>query len=101
MTTTPDLSNTMDQFRGFVGDAEKLLRATAEYSGETIATARAALQQRLEQVKGAVSDAEAAAVEGTRQAVRRAESVAGEHLWTTMAVALGVGVLIGALGARR
>lgn len=97
----PDTETTMQGIREFVGDAEKLLRATAEYSGESIASARTALQSRLEQVKSVVSDAEAKALEQSRKAVQGAEKIAHENLWTSLAVALGVGLLIGALGARR
>lgn len=100
-----DLSGTSDRlisgFRDFIGDAEQLLRATAEYSGESIASARSQLQDRLQHAKSAVADAETVTLEQARKAAASAGKLARDNPWGVIAIALGLGLAVGLLGRRQ
>ena len=78
-------------------DARALMTATADVAGEKVGEARKRLAAALERGKEIYGRVKEKAVEGakaTDQAVR-------EHPYQAMAVAFGVGALIGYLVARR
>jgi len=78
-------------------DAQALLSATVDVAGDKVAEARKRLAAALERGKEIYGRVKEKAVEGakaTDQAVR-------EHPYQAMAVAFGVGALIGYLVARR
>jgi len=78
-------------------DARALMAATADVAGEKVSEARKRLAAALERGKEIYGRVKEKAVEGakaTDQAVR-------EHPYQAMAVAFGVGALIGYLVARR
>ena len=91
---TPATHNDMDTL---AEDARALMAATADVAGEKVSEARKRLAAALERGKEIYGRVKEKAVEGakaTDEAVR-------EHPYQAMAVAFGVGALIGYLVARR
>ena len=78
-------------------DAQALMAATADVAGEKVGEARkrlAAALERAKEIAGRVRDKTVHAAKATDEAVH-------EHPYQAMAIALGVGALIGFLVARR
>jgi ElaB/YqjD/DUF883 family membrane-anchored ribosome-binding protein len=91
----------MDDVAAVIRDAESLLRATASDTGEKIDEARARAEESVRQAKERL-----AAIE--HEAVRRAQVLAGDadtfvrsNPWQAIAIATGVGLLLGLLANRR
>jgi len=91
----------MDELRLMVADAEELLQATANQTGETAATARTRIEKSLRAVKGSLHEAETAVVERTRQATKVTDQFVHENPWQSIGVCACAGVVIGMLIARR
>ena len=78
-------------------DAQALMAATADVPGEKVGEARkrlAAALERAKEIAGRVRDKTVQAAKATDEAVH-------EHPYQAMAIAFGVGALIGFLVARR
>lgn len=78
-------------------DARTLMSATADVAGEKVAAARKRLNAALERAKeiaGTVRDKAVAGAQATDEAVH-------EHPYKAIGIALGVGIMIGCLLARR
>ncbi|HYM48541.1 MAG TPA: DUF883 family protein, partial [Burkholderiaceae bacterium] len=88
-------------FDTLVGDAEELLRTTANYSGQGYAAARATFEEHLDQIKGKISDADSFAMGKYREAVESTDSYVRTNPWQAIGITAAVGVLIGILASRR
>jgi len=91
----------MDDIAAVIRDAESLLRATASETGEKVGEARARAEESVRQAKERL-----AAIE--QEAVRRAQVLAGDadtfvrgNPWQAIALAAGVGLVLGLLANRR
>jgi ElaB/YqjD/DUF883 family membrane-anchored ribosome-binding protein len=84
-----------------VADAEELLAATAQSTGEKMVELRERLEENLRNVRYRLADAEAALRERTREVARATDHYVHEHPWKAIGVAAGVGLLIGLLIGRR
>ena len=91
----------VDDFRVMVNDAEALLQATAQVSGEGFAAERAKFAERLKYAKTRLAEAEQRVVEKAKQAAQATDHYVHENPWTAVGVAAAVGMLIGFLAARR
>lgn len=89
-----------DELRNVVRQAEELLRAVGEDSGEVMSTLRSRVHDAVDTAKSRLSDLEEQAGETTRRAASAAEDFIRENPWTTVGVAVGVGLLLGALLSR-
>jgi ElaB/YqjD/DUF883 family membrane-anchored ribosome-binding protein len=78
-------------------DARALMTATADVAGEKVADARKRLAAALDSAKDMAGRVRDKAVEGARMA----DETVREHPYQAMAIALGVGAIIGCLLARR
>ncbi len=83
--------------RQLMRDAEELLKATAGDAGEKVKDLRGRLATALESAKETVTGWQNKTVE----AAKTADHVIRDHPYESIGVALGVGVLIGALICRR
>ena len=91
---TQEISNDMGQL---AEDARALMAATADVAGEKVGEARkrlAAALERGKEIYGCVRDK---AVEGAKAA----DEAVHEHPYQAIAIALGVGAILGYLVARR
>jgi len=84
-----------------LADAESLLSATAEQSGEQIALVRAKTESSLRMARRRMVEMQSAMLESTREAVRLTDSYVHENPWNAIGAAAGFGVLVGFLLGRR
>src|SRR5208337_4025324 len=78
-------------------DARALMAATADVAGDKVGEARKRLAAALDRAKVIAGRVRDKAVEGAKAA----DEAVHEHPYQAMAIALGVGALIGYLAARR
>ena len=91
----------LSEFKALIGDAEALLKATTDQAGETVAAVRQRIEQRLEEGKKSVAEAEVLLFEKTKEAARNAEDYVRENPWNAVGIAAGVGLVVGLLMRRR
>ena len=91
----------VDDFKALTTDTEELLRATANQTGERASAIRARVEERLRKAKEAADELREDVVERSRAAAETADRTVREHPWESVAVAAGVGFLLGMLTARR
>jgi ElaB/YqjD/DUF883 family membrane-anchored ribosome-binding protein len=88
-------------FKDVVADAEELLTATANLSGEGLTAAREKFREKLNSAKGKLADAQSVASEKAEQAAAVTEKYVTENPWKALAIVGSVGVIIGMLVHRR
>jgi ElaB/YqjD/DUF883 family membrane-anchored ribosome-binding protein len=91
---TQAITNDMGQL---AEDARALMAATADVAGEKVGEARKRLAAALERGKEVYGRVREKAVEGAKVA----DEAVHEHPYQAIAIALGVGAIIGYLAARR
>jgi ElaB/YqjD/DUF883 family membrane-anchored ribosome-binding protein len=88
----------VDELRALLTEAEKILgNAPAESSHVTLA----ALRERFEAAQERLGELYADAKEKVIAGAKRTDETIREHPYQSLAIALGVGVLLGALVSRR
>ena len=87
--------------RAVIADAEEILKATADQTGEKIANLRTRVQDRLLGARIRLDAAEAALIDKTRAAARAADNYVHESPWQAVGLGVGVGFLLGLLMGRR
>ena len=87
--------------RAVIADAEDILKATADQTGEKIANLRTRLQDRLLGARIRLDAAETALLEKTRAAARAADDYVHESPWQAVGIGVGVGFLLGIVLSRR
>jgi ElaB/YqjD/DUF883 family membrane-anchored ribosome-binding protein len=88
-------------FKAVVADAEELLKATADLSGESIIAAREKFKEKLETAKGTLADAQAIAKDKAGHAAAVTEKYVAENPWKAVAIVGSIGVIVGMLVSRR
>ena len=89
-------------FNKVVSDTEELLRSLASVGGEKAAAARESVEENLATAKKRLRDLQGSAVERATDAARATDDYVHENPWQVIAIAAGVGVLVGlVLSARR
>ena len=91
----------LSDFKALIGDAEALLRATKDQAGETVTAVRQRIEQRLEEGKKSVAEAEVLLLEKTKEAAKSADVYVRENPWNAVGIAAGVGLVVGLLVARK
>ncbi len=91
----------VEDFRALTADTEELLRATASITGERASAARTKVEERLRAAKEAVGEFRDDLAERGRVAAEAADRAVRDHPWESVAVAAGIGFLLGMLTARR
>jgi ElaB/YqjD/DUF883 family membrane-anchored ribosome-binding protein len=99
VTTSKD--KLVDDLRMVVADAEELLKATANQTGERIAAARARAGESLQVAKARLEEAQAVVVERTKVAARATDDYVHDNPWQAIGIAATVGLVLGALISRR
>jgi ElaB/YqjD/DUF883 family membrane-anchored ribosome-binding protein len=82
-------------------DVEELLRATASQTGDKVAAARAQAEESLRGIKTRLHETGVDMADQTRKAVGAADDYVRDNPWQSIAVAAGVGFIIGILVSRR
>ena len=84
-----------------VHDSEDLLKATAHDLSEAAQEARAKLSSALERARRTCSEWQAQGVATAKEAARTTDAAIRSHPYESLAIAVGVGVLIGAIWKSR
>jgi len=85
-----------DELRNVVRQAEELLGAVADDSSEAVSALRERVYSAVDTAKTRLSGLEEQAQEVTQRAASAVEKYVRENPWTTVGIAVGVGLLLGA-----
>lgn len=88
------------ELRNVVEQAEELLRAIGQDSGEAVSALRERVHEAVDTARTRLSDLEEQATGAAQSATASAETLIRENPWTTVGIAVGVGLLLGALLTR-
>lgn len=91
----------VEELRVMVADAEELLNATANQTGEIAATARARIQTSLNAVKSRLLAAESSVILHTREGAKAADQYVHANPWQSIGIAACAGVIVGMLIRRQ
>jgi ElaB/YqjD/DUF883 family membrane-anchored ribosome-binding protein len=91
----------MRDLEAVVKEAEDLLKATAEESGDRIRQVRARAEEAIRHARGRMEATGPALEDEAVEIARYVEEQLRLHPWATAGVAVGIGVLLGILIARR
>ncbi len=100
-STVTSQEKLVSDIRAVISDAEDILKATADQTGEKIANLRVRIQDRLLGARIRLDAAEAALIDKTRAAARAADDYVHESPWQAVGIGAGVGFVLGLLLARR
>ena len=87
-------------FEALIADTEELLGATANQGGEKISALREKMVDRLSDAKARLIAAERTVIEKTRAAAKATDDYVQGNPWQSVAIAGGVGFLLGFLATR-
>jgi ElaB/YqjD/DUF883 family membrane-anchored ribosome-binding protein len=87
--------------RAVIADAEEILLATADQTGEKIAVLRTRIKERLLDARIRLEAAEEVLIEKTRAAARATDDYVQENPWQAVGIGAGVGFLLGLVLGRR
>lgn len=88
-------------FKVVISDAEAILKATANQSGESLAALRVKATESLAVAKEKLAEAQAIARQKGRLAAEATDRYVHESPWVAVGVAAGIGFLAGVLLNRR
>lgn len=91
----------MDDLSAVVADAEELLKATANQTGERIAVVRARAEESVRAAKSRIAEAQDDLMDQAKVVAKEADAYMHENPWKAAGIAAAVGVLIGAIISRR
>lgn len=84
-----------------MSDAEALLKATSNQTGEKIQEVRARAEESLRQARLRLSEIEDEALRRAREVADATDEYVRENPWQSVGIAAGVGLLLGLLLGRR
>lgn len=82
-------------------DAEALLKATSTLTGEKIQEVRARAEESLRQAQTRLTAVEEEAMRRAREVAEAADEYVHENPWQSVAIAAGVGLVLGLMLGRR
>jgi ElaB/YqjD/DUF883 family membrane-anchored ribosome-binding protein len=91
----------LDDFNKVVNDTEELLKSVANVGGEKAVALRATVEENLKATRAKLRDLQKVAVDKTAAAAEATDDYVHENPWQAIALAAGVGVLVGLLLSRR
>ena len=87
--------------RVVIADAEDLLKATAAQQGEKINAVRTRVEGSLDAARAWVIELEQAAEEKVKETAKATDVYVHENPWQAVAIAAGIGYVLGTLARRR
>jgi ElaB/YqjD/DUF883 family membrane-anchored ribosome-binding protein len=90
-----------EHFLDALADAEALVKATADMSGDGLAQVRTKARESVRLAKARLAEAQDVVVQTARGAAGTTDAYVRESPWEAIGIAAGVGVLVGVLLARR
>ena len=91
----------MEDLRAVVADAEELLKATANQTGERIAEARVRTEESLRAAKARLAEQQTAVMEKTKALAMSTEEYVRTNPWTAVGITAAACFVLGILFARR
>ena len=91
----------MEDLRAVVADAEELLKATADQTGERIAAARVKAEESLKAAKTRLDEQDAAVRAKTKAVAKCTEDYVRDNPWKAMGIAAAAGFVLRILVTRR
>lgn len=91
----------VSDLRVVIGDAEELLRLTANQAGEKMAEIRVKAEENLRNAKIRLARAEAALLERTKAAATATDDYVRANPWRAVGIAAGAAFVVGLLIGRR
>ena len=91
----------MEDLRAVVADAEELLKATADQTGERIAAARGKAEESLKAARARLDEQEAALMLKTKAVAKATEDYVKDNPWKSVGIAAAAGLVLGILAKRR
>ena len=91
----------VEDFKTVVSDAEELLKATASQTGERAQAARARIEESLNEARERLTHLQEDLVDRSKAAARATNQMVHENPWQSVAVAAGIGFLLGLITGRR
>lgn len=88
-------------FRTVITDAEELLKATANQTGERVSAARERVEESLRETRERLTELQDDVVARSKAAARRTDEYVHENPWQSIGVGAAVGFLLGMLISRR
>jgi ElaB/YqjD/DUF883 family membrane-anchored ribosome-binding protein len=106
MSETPTSNLTSQEklvtdIRAVIADAEEILIATADQTGEKIASLRSRIKERVLDARIRLEAAEELLMEKTRAAARATDDYVHENPWQAVGIGAGIGFLLGLVLGRR
>lgn len=96
----PTTDKLVTDLKALIGDAEALLKATANQAGEQVAALRRRIEESLKEGKETLADAEDILLDTTKDAAKAADSYVRENPWSAVGIAAGIGLVLGLLIGR-
>jgi ElaB/YqjD/DUF883 family membrane-anchored ribosome-binding protein len=91
----------INDFKAVIRDAEELLKATADQTGDKIDSVRARAKENIDNARQKLDELEDDVAARARAAYKATDQMVHDNPWQTAAVAAGVGLLLGLLLGRR
>ena len=91
----------VEDFKAVVSDAEELLKATASQTGERAQAARARIEESLGEARERLAILQDDLMDRSKAAARATNQLVHDNPWPSMAVAAGIGFLLGLITGRR
>ena len=91
----------MKDLRAVVDDAEELLKATADQTGERIAAARGKAEESLKAAKARLAEQEATVMAKTKAAAKATDDFVRANPWRAIGLAAAAGYVLCILATRR
>ena len=88
-------------FKAVVSDAEALLKATASQTGERAQAARARIEESLNEARERLATLQEDLIDRSKAAARATNQLVHDNPWQSVAVAAGIGFLLGLITGRR
>ena len=99
--TTLSQEKIVSNIKSVIADAEEILVATADQTGEKIATLRSTIRERLLDARIRLDEVEQAMKDKTRAAARANDDYVHDNPWQAVSVGAGIGFLLGFILGRR
>ena len=90
----------VEDLKSVVADAEELLKASANQTGERITAARAKAEESLKAAKARLAEQEGAVMAKTRAAAKATEDYVRANPWKAVGIAVGAGFVLCLLATR-
>lgn len=91
----------IEDFKKVIGDAEELIKVTANETGGKVAAVRERAEANLREARRKLQTMENDLISQTKAAAKATDQLVHDRPWQAVAIAAGVGLLFGMLTNRR